>query len=121
MSAPVVLAVGVLGGLGAIARYLVASAVDRRAASAFPAGILVVNLSGTLLAGLVAGIALAHDADLLLAGGLLGAYTTFSTWMLDSERLARGGRTAFAATNILVSLALGLAAVWLGRLAGHGF
>ena len=118
MSAPVLLAVGVLGGLGAIARFLVAAAIDARARSAFPAGILAVNLSGTFLAGLVAGVALAHDADLLLAGALLGAYTTFSTWVFDSERLARGGRATLAVANLAGSLALGLAAVWLGRTAG---
>jgi CrcB protein len=118
MSAPVLLAVGMLGGLGAVARHLVAAAVDRRTQSAFAVGILAVNLSGTFLAGLLAGVALAHDADLLLAGGLLGAYTTFSTWMLDSDRLARGGRPALAAANLAGSLALGLAAVWLGRTAG---
>ena len=118
MSAPVLLAVGILGGLGAIARALVAAAVDRRAPGAFPTGILAVNLGGTFLAGLLAGIALAHDADVLLAGGLLGAYTTFSTWVFDSERLARAGRPAVAVANIAGSLALGLAAVWLGRTAG---
>lgn len=118
MSAPVLLAVGILGGLGAIARFAVADAVDRRAARPFPAGILAVNLSGTFVLGLLAGIALARDADILLAGGLLGAYTTFSTWMFDSERLARGGRRGLAVANVVVSLAAGLAAVWLGRTAG---
>ena len=113
------LAVGVLGGLGAVARFLVAAAVDGRARRDFPAGIFAVNLSGTFLAGLVAGVALAHDTDLLLAGGLLGAYTTFSTWVFDSERLGRNGRVTLAVANIAGSLVLGLAAVWLGRLAGQ--
>jgi CrcB protein len=118
VSAPILLAVGVLGGLGAVARVLVAAAIDGRSRSDFPAGILAINLGGTFLAGVVAGVALAHDADLLLAGGLLGAYTTFSTWVFDSERLARGSRVTLAVANIAGSLILGLAAVWLGRTAG---
>ena len=64
---------------------------------------------------MLVGAAAGDDAPRLLAAGLLGAYTTFSTWMLETERLAAGGRRRAAAANIAVSLALGLLAVWLGR------
>jgi CrcB protein len=54
------------------------------------------------------------DALRLLGTGLLGAYTTFSTWMLESHRLGEDGRLRLGWANVLVSLGLGLACVWLG-------
>ena len=117
MSAGVVLAVGVLGGIGAVARFLLDGAIARRTTSAFPLGILAVNLSGAFLLGLLAGAA-PGDSHRLLGAALLGSYTTFSTWMFDSHRLAGEGRRGFAALNVAGSLALGLAAVWLGRKLG---
>ena len=128
--------VGLLGGAGAVARFLVSAAVARRSAGWFPYGTLVVNLSGSALLGLVAGFALHGDALTLVGGGLLGSYTTFSTWMLDSERLAErhgispfghrkrrpaGDVTVALAANLLGSLLLGLAAVALGRALGGLF
>jgi len=118
MSAPLWLAVGVLGGLGAIARFIVDGAVMRRVGGAFPAGILAVNLGGAFLLGLLIGATADGDARLLLGAGLLGAYTTFSTWVYDSHRLTAEGRRGLAVANVVVSLVLGLAAVWLGRTAG---
>jgi CrcB protein len=120
VSLAVLLAVGLLGGAGAVARVVVDGTVTRRSASAFPFGILAVNLSGTLVLGVLAGLALGAGADRLLAGGLLGAYTTFSTWVYDSHRLASGGRRGLALANLVASLVLGLAAVALGRAAGAG-
>jgi len=121
MSAPIVLAVGVLGGLGAVARHLLDGAISRRSRSAFGFGILAVNLSGALLLGVLAGAAVDGDAHRLLAGGLLGAYTTFSTWMLQSRRLAEDGAPALAALNLAAGLLLGLLAVWAGRELGAAF
>jgi CrcB protein len=119
VSAPLLLAVGILGGAGAVARYLVDGAITARAARtrrrAFPLGILAVNLSGAFLLGVVVGAAVRDDAYRLVATGLLGAYTTFSTWMFDSDRLAREGRRTTAALYLAASLLLGLLAVWLGR------
>lgn len=122
MSAPLLLLVGVLGGAAACARFAVDAAITARAARGrpFPFGILSVNLSGALLLGVVVGAALQGDRYTLVATGLLGSYTTFSTWMLDSHRLARGGRRAEAALNLAASLALGLLAIWLGRELGRG-
>jgi CrcB protein len=120
MSALVVLGIGLLGGLGSVARVLVTAAVTRRAGEGqpFPFGTLAVNLSGALALGLLAGAALSGDGLRLAATGLLGSYTTFSTWMLDSRRLALGGRARLAVLNIAGSLLLGVAAVWLGRRIG---
>jgi len=128
MSAPLLLALGLLGGAGAVARCLVDGAISARAARRtaldraprrrFPLGILVVNLGGAFLLGVVVGAAVRDDAYSLVATGLLGSYTTFSTWVFDSDRLARGGgrRGRGAATlNIAASLGPGLLAVWLGR------
>jgi CrcB protein len=121
VSGPLLLAVGLLGGAGALARFLVDSAITARARPAagrgrpFPLGILAVNLSGAFLLGVVVGAATAGDRYTLIATGLLGSYTTFSTWVFDSHRLARDGRRGAAALNLAASLALGLLAVWLGR------
>jgi fluoride exporter len=127
------LGVGLLGGVGAVARFVVSTAIARRGAGWFPYGTLVVNLSGSALLGLVAGLALHGDALTVVAGGLLGSYTTFSTWMLDSERLAErhvispsgrhkrrppGDVTVALAANLVGSVLLGLAAVALGRALG---
>ena len=58
----------------------------------FPLGILAVNLAGTLVLGIAAGAALGGEALTIVAGGVTGSFTTFSTWMLDTERLAEAGR-----------------------------
>jgi CrcB protein len=120
MSLPLLLAVGVLGGTGAIARFLVDNAVSRRMGRQFPVGILVVNLSGTLVLGVLVGLAVDGDAYRLVGGGVIGAYTTFSTWVFDSHRLAAEGRRGLAVANLAGSLVLGLLAVWLGRTVGSG-
>jgi len=111
--------VGLLGGLGAVARFVLSAAVARRSAGWFPSGTLAVNLSGSVLLGLVAGLALHGDALTLVGGGLLGSYTTFSTWMLDSERLSEHHSDRALAINLIGSLLLGLAAVALGRVLGE--
>jgi CrcB protein len=110
--------VGLLGGVGAVARFVLSSAVAQRSEGWFPWGTLAVNLSGSALLGLVAGLALHGDALTLVAGGLLGSYTTFSTWMLDSERLAEHHSDRALVANLLGSLLLGFAAVALGRALG---
>ncbi|HEU4701002.1 MAG TPA: fluoride efflux transporter CrcB [Conexibacter sp.] len=121
MSVVTWLGIALLGGLGAVARYAVSAAVARRGAGWFPWGTLTVNLSGTALLGLLTGLALHGDALVLAGGGLLGSYTTFSTWMLDSERLAEHHGTRALAANLAGSLLLGVAAVALGRALGGAF
>jgi fluoride exporter len=119
MSATVLLAVGVLGGLGAVGRFVLDGAVSARTAGRFPAGTLAVNLSGAFVLGLFAGAALHGDASRMLGTGLIGGYTTFSTWALESHRLGEDGEVALGALNVAVSLFLGLVAAWAGRALGH--
>jgi CrcB protein len=114
------LGVGVLGGVGALARFAVDGAVASRVAGRFPLGTLVVNLSGALLLGLLAGLGLSGDALLLAGTAVLGAYTTFSTWMFETHRAGEDGQAALMAANVALSLVLGLAAVALGRAIGGG-
>lgn len=118
MSLPVVLAIGLLGGIGAVARFLLDGAVTSRAGRGLPYGTLAVNLSGSLALGLLVGAAAAGDTQRLVGTGLLGAYTTFSTWALETHRLGEDGELRAGLLNIVVSLALGLAAAWLGRRIG---
>jgi CrcB protein len=118
VSAAVVVGVGLLGGVGAIARFLLDGAVSARAGRSFPWGTLAVNLSGALVLGILAGAAVQGDALRLAGTGLLGAFTTFSTWMFESHRLGEDGELRAGVVNLLASLALGIAAVWLGRQIG---
>ena len=113
-----VLAVAAVGGLGALGRFLLDGAVSERVRGQLPAGTLAVNLSGALVLGLVAGLALHGDALVVVATGLLGSYTTFSTWIFDSHRLGEEGRGRVALANLALSVAAGLAAVALGRALG---
>jgi CrcB protein len=99
------LGVALCGGVGANTRFL-----------ELPLGTLVVNASGSLLLGLLAGVALSGDALVLAGTATLGSYTTFSTWMLETHLLAADGRRGAAALNVLVSVAIGIGAVALGRL-----
>jgi CrcB protein len=112
--------VGLLGGVGAIARFLVDALVSARGNGEFPAGTLVVNLSGALLLGVLVGATLHGDAYLLAATATLGSYTTFSTWLFESHRLAEDGVRRLLLLNLAASLLLGVAAVALGRLIGGG-
>jgi CrcB protein len=112
------------GAAGAVARYLVDNAVLDRFAGTFPLGILVVNLSGAFVLGLLAAVIIERgllptDLRSPLIVGFLGAYTTFSTLMLDTWRLAEDGLPALAVANIGGSMVLGMVAVgaglWFGR------
>jgi len=104
----------VIGGIGAVLRFLVDRAVASRIARSFPFGTLVVNLSGAILLGLLSGLALSHTAALLAGTAFVGSYTTFSTWMLETQRLAEERQVWPAVANIIVSVVLGVAAATLG-------
>ena len=118
MSVALWFAVAALGAAGALARLLVEDLVSSKLPFAWPAGTLVVNLSGTFALGLIAGIALTGNALVLAGGATIGAYTTFSTWMLETHGLAEDARRRAAGANLLVSMLLGFAAIALGRLLG---
>jgi len=107
-----------MGGIGAVCRLLVDKAVSQRIGRPFPFGTLVVNLSGAWLLGFFGGLALPPHVALLAGTAFVGSYTTFSTWMLETQRLAEERLVVSAFANIAVSVVLGLAAAWLGLTMG---
>jgi CrcB protein len=107
--------VALLGGAGAVVRFALDSAVSERTGDGFPWGTLAVNVSGAFLLGVLTGNGVGGDALLLAGTGLLGSYTTFSTWMLESHRLGEDGEPARMWLNLAVSVLAGLAAAALGR------
>lgn len=115
MSLIVALGVGVLGGVGAISRFLLDGAVAGRVGRGFPYGTLAVNVLGSLVLGVFVGAALEGDAYRLWGTGLIGAFTTFSTWALESHRLGEDGELGIGVLNFAVSLVLGITAAWAGR------
>jgi CrcB protein len=116
------LGIGAAGAAGTAARFLIHETVGHRAGRSLGAqATLIVNVSGTLVLGILVGAALDGDAYRMAATGFLGAYTTFSTWMLESHRLAADRNAAGAWANIVVSLLLGIAAAVLGRHLGATF
>ena len=118
MSAWVWAGVALLGGAGAIGRFVLDAAITQRRGSAFPLGTLAVNASGALALGLLTGFAVSGDALVLAGTAALGSYTTFSTWMLETQRLAEEGAFARAALNIVISMGVGLGGALLGRAIG---
>lgn len=118
MSFALLVGVGLLGGVGAIGRFLLDGAVGGRVGREFPYGTLAVNVLGSFLLGVLVGAALGGDADRLAGTGLLGGFTTFSTWAFESHRLGEDGRLRSGVGNIAVSLVLGVLAAWAGRHVG---
>ena len=115
MSLPVVIGIGLLGGLGAIARLLLDGAVSLLSDGDFPYGTLAVNLLGSLILGALVGLVVSSTTYRLVGTGLIGAFTTFSTWMLESQRLVEDGQLRLAGWNLAGSLVLGVLAAWAGR------
>jgi CrcB protein len=113
------IAVALLGGAAAAARFAIDVAFAARTDHPFPLGVLAVNLAGTLALGLVAGAALHGQALVIVAGGAIGSFTTFSTWILDSHRLADAGHTRLVWLNLGLSLVAGFAAIALGHWLGE--
>jgi fluoride exporter len=107
--------VALIGGVGSVLRFVVDRAVARRAARSFPFGTLAVNISGAALLGFLGGLMLSKDAALLAGTAFVGSYTTFSTWMLETQRLGEERQLRTAVANIVVSVALGEAAAFLAQ------
>ena len=118
MKAMLLVALG--GALGSVARYQLSGLVLRHTLDwRFPAGTFAVNVLGCLAAGVLMGLAgkldlLGADARLLLFTGVLGGFTTFSAFGLETMHLLRRGEIAVAGANMLLSVAAALAALWLG-------
>ncbi|MGX2039772.1 fluoride efflux transporter CrcB [Methylocaldum sp. MU1018] len=117
-------AIALGGSIGAVARYLVATGIYAWLGRAFPHGTLFVNVSGSFLMGFLTelmlqrfSLAVEYRAAILV--GFLGAYTTFSTFALETLYLLEEGDLAKAGLNILLSTVLCLAAVWIGLVSGR--
>ncbi len=108
-------AVMVIGGIGSMARYMIDRTVARRTAGSFPFGTLTVNITGAVILGFLAALPMSHHAFLLTGTAFVGAYTTFSTWMLETQRLSEERQFGPAITNIAVSVVLGIAAAFTGQ------
>lgn len=104
------IAIGLIGGVAAGARYLLDHEISKRAPGPLPLGILAVNLLGTFALGLLVSAGLDGPALVILGGGLIGSFTTFSTWLLDTHRLHAAGLPHLAWANLTVSQLAGLAA-----------
>lgn len=120
------LAVGAGGFVGALCRFAVASLATRLFGRGFPVGTLLINLSGSFalgyfLARVARGRDVSETTQLAVTVGFLGAYTTFSTFVYESDAFLRTGFTARAALYLVLSIALGLLCVRLGMMAGQEF
>jgi CrcB protein len=105
--------VALAAGAGAVARYVLDQIVEHRTSGPFPLGTLLVNLSGSLVLGLVVGLGLHHGLpttpSVIVGVGFAGGYTTFSTWAWESIALREDGEPGQAVINALGSFAAGLA------------
>ena len=112
--------VGVGGMIGSVGRYLVTGAVYQIFPNSyFPLGTAVVNILGCLLIGLLSGLAelrqlLSPEMRVFLLIGLLGGFTTFSTFGYETIASMRTGGFMPALANVLIQVIVGLSAVWLG-------
>jgi fluoride exporter len=115
-----ILVIGAGGFVGAIARHVMAGLVQHRAGVYFPTGTLAVNalgcgVMGALLAVIEERQVLGPDARAFLAVGILGSFTTFSTFGFETMELLRTGSARLAAVNVTANVLLGLIALWAGR------
>lgn len=106
-------------GLGGVLRFLVSAWVQKLADAKFPFGTLVVNLSGCLLIGFLAAafagrLQVRDELRIALIAGVLGGFTTFSAFGFETFALLNEGQQLRAGANVLLSVAGGLAGVWIG-------
>lgn len=118
MTALVWVGTGIFGALGALARFYVGAAVGARYPSDFPGGTFVVNLSGSFALGMLTGVGLGSDLLMVFGTGFLGGYTTFSTWMVETQRLGEDGEQILFCIYLFGSLLAGLAAAGVGWVLG---
>jgi len=122
---PQLLWVGVGGFLGSVGRFVISGFINRLSpALAFPIGTLAVNILGCFLIGLLHGLAesrnmLGTDTRIFLFIGVLGGFTTYSTFGFESLVLLKDGAMLKASANIIIHVFVGLAAVWLGDTLGR--
>ena len=119
MQIGILIAIALGGAIGSLLRYFVASAIQSPANSGFPIGIFVVNITGGLLMGIIVELSalklnLTPEVRAFLTVGILGGYTTFSTFSLDSVLLIQRGEYISAATYIIGSTVLSILALFTG-------
>jgi fluoride exporter len=119
-----IIGVAIAGAAGALARYGLGGIIANRLSGSFPWDTLIINVSGSLALGFLfvvlterVGTSAAVRSSITI--GFIGAYTTFSTFSLETFRLIEDGAVGIAAANMAFSLALGLVAVWLGVTVGR--
>jgi fluoride exporter len=116
------IAVGLAGAIGAVARYLIDGAVQDRTSGLFPFGTLTVNAIGSLVLGMVAGLALHHPHsttfETMVGTGFCGGLTTWSTVSWETVRLVEEGAVPVAIRYTLANLAISLVAAGTGLLVG---
>lgn len=115
----VTIAIGLMGGLGSVARFAVHRGITREDPSAFPLGTFIVNMLGAFAIGVLYGADVNDDVALIAGVGFLGGFTTFSTWMFESERLNVDGYPLTAVRNIAFSTAVGFLGVVAGVALGQ--
>jgi fluoride exporter len=116
------------GALGSVLRFWLSTQFERRLGEAFPWGTIAVNVTGSFLIGLCFSLKgtggepmLGSSARALVIVGVLGGYTTFSAFSLQTLNLLRNGQPGLAVANVLLSVLVCLLAVWLGHLAAAAF
>lgn len=116
--------VGIGGCLGAITRFWLGGLIYQKMGTRFPYGTFVINISGSFLIGLMLTLLterthLSANWRYLIPVGFIGAYTTFSTFEWETLGAIRDGQFLVAGLNLVLSVALGFVAVWLGVIAGR--
>jgi fluoride exporter len=116
--------VGLGGAIGSMLRFWVSSFLGERIGGRFPYGTFAVNITGSFLIGFIVTL-LASRADwdphwrYLIPIGFIGGYTTFSAFEYETLRSVQDGKVLVACLNVILSVTLGFAAVWLGTVAGR--
>jgi len=113
------LAIAIGGAIGAVARYLLSAFVLRVSGTLFPLGTFVVNVIGCLVFGAIAGataqrIEMSPTVRLFLLTGILGGFTTFSSYAFESFALIRDGQFVWATINVVGQVVAGLVGLWVG-------
>lgn len=115
----------VAGGLGAGTRFILDGLLRSRLRTALPIGTMLINITGSLVLGLLTGMVIAHQSGpelvKILGIGFLGGYTTFSTASFETVRLFQTGRVGFALASGLGTLVLSVGAAISGLVLGGGF
>jgi CrcB protein len=112
-----ILLIAIGGAIGSVCRYLLSSAVLRSVDTLFPAGTFIVNVVGCVVFGAISGatferVTISPEARAFLMAGVLGGFTTFSSYMNESFALVREGQFAWALLNLAGQVVVGFVAFW---------